>query len=204
VAADRAVLEDVGVPAGWAARLVGGDRFTAVYHVLSRLPEPDIDPHAPVVAVVGSAVMAELEAHRTALDLPVGARPRAVVTVPAHGAEERRAAIAAARQIRPVVVAVETEGYADPADVGRTLSSIQADVVIAVVDALRPMGEAAEWLAHFERVDAVALDGALDVATPAAVMALDVPVVRIDGIPIDRFGWTALLCAHLVSRDSGA
>jgi len=102
------------------------------------------------------------------------------------------------------VIAVETDGYTDPAGTARVLSSVQADVVIAVVDALRPMAEAAEWLAHFDRVDALALDGALDVATPAAVMGLDIPVVRIDGIPIDRFGWTALLCAHLVSRDSGA
>jgi len=204
VLADRAVLEDVGVPASWAAAMTGGDRFTAVYHVLARLAEPEIDPHAPVVAVVGSASVAELEAHRTALDLPVGTRPRAVVTIPAHGAEERRAAIAAARNIRPVVIAVETDGYADPAAVGRVLSSVQAHVVIAVVDALRPVAEAAEWLGHFDRVDALALDGALDVAAPAAVLALDVPVVRIDGIPIDRFGWTALLCAHLVSRDSGA
>jgi hypothetical protein len=154
-----------------------------------------------VVAVVGPASVAELEAHRTALDLPVGTRPRAVVTVPADGAEVRRAAIAAARNIRPVVIAVETHDYDDPEAAGRVLSSVQADVVIAVVDAQRPMDRAAEWLAHFDRVDAVALDGALDVAAPAAVMALDVPVVRIDGIPIDRFGWTALLCAHLVSRD---
>jgi hypothetical protein len=165
------------------------------------MPEPEIDPHAPVVAVVGSGSVAELEAHRTALDLPVGARPRAVVTVPAHGVEERRAAIAAARNIRPVVIAVETEGYGNPTAAARVLHSVQADVVIAIVDALRPMGEAAGWLDHFDRVDAVALDGALDVATPAAVMQLGRPVVRIDGIPIDRFGWTALLCAHLVSRD---
>src|SRR6185503_10588954 len=161
-----------GLPADWAAQFTGGDRFTAVFHVLERMPDPEIDPHAPVVAVVGSGSVAELEAHRTALDLPVGTRPRAVVTVPVHGVEERRAAIAAARNIRPVVIAVETEGYSNPAAASRVLHSVQADVVIAIVDALRPMNEAAGWLTHFDRVDAVALDGALDVATPAAVMQL--------------------------------
>jgi hypothetical protein len=180
--------------------MTGGDRFNAVFGVLAELPEPAIDPHAPVVAVVGAHGIAELEAHRTALDLPVGARPRAVVTVPVGSPEERRAAIAAARHIRPLVVAVETHDYDDPEAAAEVLASVQADVVIAIVDATRPVHESGAWLHHFERVDAIAVDGALEVTTPAAVLALEVPVVRIDGIPIDRFGWAALLCAHLVSR----
>jgi hypothetical protein len=195
------VLAEVGVPEEWAARLAGGDRFTAVFDVLEPMPEPDIDANAPVVAVVGSASVAELEAHRTALDLPVGTRPRAVVTIPAKGAEERRAAVAAARNIRPVVVAVETDGYRNVSSARRALKSVQPDVVIAVVDATRPVSEAAAWLAELGRVDAIALDHLLDVVDPAAVLALDLPVIRMDGIPVDRFGWTALLCAHLVSRD---
>jgi hypothetical protein len=199
--ADRQVLTEVGVPADWVTRLAAGDRFTAVFDVLGPMPEPDIDANAPVVAVVGAAGVAELEAHRTALDLPVGTRPRAVVTIPAKGAEERRAAVAAARNIRPVVVAVETDGYRNVASPRRALRSVQPDVVIAVVDATRPVAEAAEWLRELERVDAIAIDHSLDVADPASVLALDLPVIRLDGIPIDRFGWAALLCAHLVSRD---
>jgi hypothetical protein len=199
--ADRTVLEELGLPADWAARMRDGDRFAAVVGVLDRMPEPDIDPHAPVVAVVGPAAVAELEAHRTALDLPVGTRPRAVVAVPANGAEERRSAIAAARNIRPVVIAVETDGYHDPGAARKVLRSVQADCVIAIVDATLPITETARWLEEFEHVDALAVDGALEVPDPAAVLGLDLPVVRLDGVPIDRFGWTALLCAHLVARD---
>ena len=30
------------------------------------------------------------------------------------------------------------------------------------------------------------------------MLQLGLPVVRLDGIPVDRYTWTAVLCAHLV------
>lgn len=137
--ATRRALIRLGVPADWVRELPPGDRFAAVLDMLSDLPDPDIEGDTPVVAVVGPAALVEFEAHRTALDLAVGTRPRAVVTVPARGGDERRAAVAAARAIRPIVVAIESDGTQSPDRVRALLRRVGADVVIAVVEADRPM-----------------------------------------------------------------
>jgi hypothetical protein len=118
-----------------------------------------------------------------------------------HDSEERQTALAAARNVRPVAVAIETEGNDLEPDTRALLDSLRPDVVIAIVDATRPVAESARRLRSLGRVDAIAVDGALDVDDPAAALVLDVPVIRLDGVPVDRFGWAALLCAHLVARD---
>jgi hypothetical protein len=166
------------------------------------MPEVDIDPDAAVVAVVGPPGVVVLEAHRTALDLPVGNQPRAVVTIGAEDGPEREQAVASARRTRPVVVAVEVADYGDADSVRSLLRSVHAEAVIAVVDARRRVEDTTHWLEALERVDALAVDGGLDVPDPAAALHLELPVIRLDGIPLDRFGWTALLCAWLQARGS--
>jgi hypothetical protein len=155
-----------------------------------------------VIAVVGPADVVEWEAHRTALDLPNSGRPRAVTLVSGEVGIDRRAAIARSMRIRPVVISVPIEGYNDPEGARRLLTNIKAEAVIAVVDASRPLTEIAAWIQALEQVDAIALDGALDAEHPAAVLGLNVPVIRIDGIAVDRIGWAALLCAQLAAIDA--
>ena len=201
--ADREALRELGVPAAWTLRMRAGDRFAAVLDLLSAMPIPRIAADAPVVVVVGPPGVVELEAHRTALDLPLDNGPRQVVTVPARAGVERRAALSAARHTRPVVVAMEIAGYGDAAAIGKTLRSLRPDAVIAVIDAGMPLDEITRWIGALGSVDAVALDGALEVSEPAAVLALDIPVIRLDGIPVDRVGWAALLCAQLAARGGG-
>jgi hypothetical protein len=101
-----------------------------------------------------------------------------------------------------VVISVPIDGYDDPAGTRKILSSIMAEAVIVVVDASRPLDEITSWVQALDQVDAIALDGALDVRSPAAVLGLDVPVIRVDGIAVDRIGWAALLCAQLSALDA--
>jgi hypothetical protein len=198
--ADRRALRALGVPGPWTRRLRGGDRFPAVLAILDRMPEVDIDPDAAVVAVVGPPGVVVLEAHRTALDLPVGHDPRPVVTIGVEEGPQREQAVTAARGTRPVVIAVEVADYGDTDAVRSLIRSVQAEAVIAVVDARRKLEDTTRWLEALERVDALAVDGGLEVPDPAAALHLELPVIRLDGIPLDRFGWTALLCAWLQAR----
>jgi hypothetical protein len=101
-----------------------------------------------------------------------------------------------------VVISVPIDGYGDPAGTRTILASIKAEAVIVVVDASRPLAEISSWVQALEQVDAIALDGALDASCPAAVLGLDVPVIRVDGIAVDRIGWAALLCAQLAALDA--
>ena len=202
LAADRQALRGLGIPAAWTEHLHAGDRFGSIVAMLGQLPEPRIRDDAAVIAVVGPADVVELEAHRTALDLPASGRPRAVTLVPGAVGVDRRAAIARSKRIRPVVISVPIDGYDDPTGTRKILTSIKAEAVIVVVDASRPLEEITSWIQALEQVDAIALDGALDVDSPAAVLGLDVPVIRVDGIAVDRIGWAALLCAQLAALDA--
>jgi hypothetical protein len=204
LAADREALRSLGVPASWTRLLQSGDRFTAIVRMLDRLPQHEIVYDAEVIAVLGPADVVELEAHRTALDLPEGGRPRAVAVLPHDEHTDLRAAFARAQQIRPVVVAVPVADHESPATIHRLLTGLQAGAAIAVVDASRPLEEITRWVEAIEHVDALALDGALDSETPAGVLSLGVPVIRVDGIPVDRISWAALLCAQLTALDAGS
>jgi hypothetical protein len=203
VAADRTTLRALGVPAAWTRRMRAGDRFEEVLRMLERMPDPDISPDASVIAVIGPASVVRLEAYRTAIDLAVGDQPRPVVSVPAEVGTQRAAAISRALRSGPVVVAVETDGR-DAGVVLDTLTAVQADVVLAVVDATVPLEVTQRWLDALGRVDALTLEGGSEVADPATVLELGLPVVRFDGIPVDRVTWTALLCAQLLAADASA
>jgi hypothetical protein len=200
LAADRQALRALGVPTAWTRQLRPGDRFTAVLRMLDRMPVVDIDPATRVVAVVGPATSVLLEAHRTALDLPTetptGPAPRPVVHVPAAAGAERAAALAEARLIGDVVVAVEV-GPGGEAHAVEALQIVGAGAVIAIVAADGGLERAQTFLDALGQVDALAVEGTGASTEPAAVLQLGLPVVRLDGIPIDRYTWTAVLCAQL-------
>lgn len=198
--ADRDTLRTLGVPEAWTRRLRAGDRFSEVLRMLEHLPEPDIAQDADVVAVVGPVGTAAVEAHRTALDLASPNGPRPVVVVPVTPGPARIEALARAAGAGPVVVAVESDG-SDARGVLDALATINATAVITVVDASVPLGTTQRWLGALGRVDALALERACEVCDPAAVLRLGLPVVRLDGIPIDRVTWTALLCAQLAAAE---
>jgi hypothetical protein len=198
LAEDRRALRDLGVPAAWTRALRPGDRFTSVLRMLDRMPDVDIDPATRVVAVVGPSSSVRLEAHRTALDLANGPVPRPVVVVPARAGAERGAALTEARHLGEVVVAIEADGdYGIPRAV-ESLQTIEAGAVIAVVSAADPLERSQAMLDALGQVDALAVEGTASSDEPAAVLQLGLPVVRLEGIPVDRFTWAAVLCAQLV------
>jgi hypothetical protein len=199
-AADRRVLRELGVPSAWTRRLRSGDRFGEVLRMLERMPDPDIHPDAPIIAVVGPADSVRLEAHRTAVDLAVADEPRPVVVVPATVGTERASAIARALRSGPVVLAVETDGR-DAGIVLDTLTTVQAGAVIAMVDATAPLERTQRWLDALGQVDALTLEGGSEAPDPAAALQLGLPVIRFDGIPVDRVTWAALLCAQLMAAE---
>ncbi|MEJ2577909.1 MAG: hypothetical protein P8Z68_02295, partial [Kineosporiaceae bacterium] len=196
LAADRRTLRDLGVPTAWTRGLRGGDRFAAVVRMLDRMPDVELDADLPVVAVVGPSGPVQLEAHRTALDLHLDDRPRPVVVIP-RDRRGRGAAIARSHRLGVCVAAVETSGYDCDEAVTETLQAIGADAVVAVIDASLPFEESQRWLDALGQVDAIAVDNAASSPRNAAPLQLGVPVVRLDGIPIDRITWAAVLCAQL-------
>jgi hypothetical protein len=204
LADDRNGLRALGVPTAWTRQLRPGDRFSAVLRMLTRMPEVDIDPATRVVAVVGPASSLLLEAHRTALDLATetagGLVPRPVVVVPAAAGAERATALAEARLIGDVVVAIEADDTAGGPGAQRAVEAVQtvgAGAVIAIVAADAGLDRAQAFLDALGQVDALAVEGTSASTEPAAVLQLGVPVVRLDGIPIDRYTWTAVLLAQL-------
>jgi hypothetical protein len=197
LAADRRALRALGVPVAWTRQLRPGDRFAAVLRMLDRMPDVDIDPATRVVAVVGPASSVLLEAHRAALDLATGPAPRPVIAVPAAAGAERAAALAEARLLGDVVVAIEADGDVDVPVAVEALQAIGAGAVIAIVPAAEPVERSQAHLDALGQVDALAVEGTAASGEPAAVLQLGLPVVRLDGIPIDRYTWTAVLCAQL-------
>ena len=202
LAEDRNGLRALGVPAAWTRQLRPGDRFTAVLRMLNRMPEVDVDPATRIVAVVGPASSVLLEAHRTALDLLTetadGLVPRPVVLVPAAAGAERATALAEARLIGDVVVAIEADDTASGAERAvEALHTVGAGAVIAIVAADAGLERAQPFLDALGQVDALAVEGTSASTEPAAVLQLGLPVVRLDGIPIDRYTWTAVLLAQL-------
>ncbi len=199
LAADKLALTGLGVPTEWISNLQTGDRFMAVVQMLGELPEPTIPDDVQVIAVVGAADVVGLEAARTALDLPHEGGPRPVVTIPVEVGPARLEALDLGAATRPVVVSIPVagDGTEEAEKVREILQHVQAEAVIAVLDATRSLDENRRWVADLGQVDAVALDGALDSGEPAAVLQLGVPVVRLDGIGVDRVGWAAVLCTQL-------
>ena len=105
------------------------------------------------------------------------------------------AALAEARLIGDVVVAVEADAGTG-AHAVEALQTIGAGAVIAVLGA-GGLEHAQAFLDALGQVDALAVEGTTTSTEPAAVLQLGLPVVRLDGIPVDRYTWTAVLLARL-------
>ncbi|MFN8080971.1 MAG: hypothetical protein U0Q19_15560 [Kineosporiaceae bacterium] len=191
---DQLTLRGLGVPSAFVERMRGGDRYADVWRSLEHLPVPDIDPDVPLVAVIGAPESVLLESHRVAVDLATDDAPRPVVHVPAGATVDLPALIG---RHTHCVVAIETDGSGDYSQVLEPLGRIAPGAVIVVLDAHDELADARRWLFSLGDVDAIALDGVSTSPTPALMMQLGVPITRLDGIPIDRLTWTALLCAQL-------
>jgi hypothetical protein len=199
--ADRRALRALGVPSSLTRRLRSGDRFDAVFALCRAIPELDVDADAPIVAIVGPSGPSCFEAHRVAIDLATGSAPRPILTLPEQTSSHRETVLEASRRLEHAVVVIATpdpgSGDTEQPDTKADLRAVRAQIVVAVVDARRPVEETRAWLTALGRVDALAVEHAADVEDPARVLELGLPVVRLDGVSLDSLGWTALLCARL-------
>jgi len=93
---------------------------------------------------------------------------------------------------------VTSDGQATGAERAvEALQAVGAGAVLAIVRADEGLERAQAFLDALGQVDALAVEGAGASAEPAAVLQLGLPVARLDGIPIDRYTWSAVLCAQL-------
>jgi hypothetical protein len=200
-ASDRRRLRSLGIPAAWTRQLRGGDRFASVLHMLERMPDVDADPDAAVVAVVGPPGVALLEAHRTAVELAVGNSPRPVIAVPTTAIGGSKGSAIALVHQEPCVVAVEIPRNGSSTELREVLQAVDAKVVVACVDGGEPVERTQNWIDSLDQVDAVVVNGTTGAREPMCVLQLGLPVVRLDGIPLDRVTWAALLCARLEAME---
>lgn len=199
-----AALHDMLVGIGVPRRLVPVDEpdpITAcrrIAHLLPAAPRLTAQSGA-VLALVGSAddVAATAAALAGALQLsrnriwtvgvPVDAVPHGAIALDDHWSaatvadEHRRAGYDTA------VLAVATDG----AD--RVLRAVSPNAVWAVVDATRKTIDLRRALSAVGRVDALAVTGAADTASPASVLHLGVPVALLDGVPASPQRWAVVL-----------
>ncbi len=81
--------------------------------------------------------------------------------------------------------------------VQESVTAVGAGAVIVQLDATSTLEEAQTGLDALGPVDAIAVERVTESAAPMQLLQLGVPITRLDGIPIDRMTWTALLCAQL-------
>ena len=206
--ADRQVLASFGVPDAWMTGLQGPDRFAALLDMVQFVPEVAnvVDPR--VVAVIGTPHAVQRESHRIAVDLQDGATPRPVLRLPIQPVPQQVLGQAAPQLMvaMPVmhggasIVAIECPDGAEPG-AAAAIAAVDADMVVVAVRATRPYGELMAALGDLRRPVAVAFDGPASLNDIMPFLASGMPVVRVDGIPLDRVSIAALLCGYLNSAD---
>ena len=83
----------------------------------------------------------------------------------------------------------------------RVVRAVNPNAVWAVVDATRKTLDVRRALSAIGRVDALAVTGAADTASPASVLHLGVPVALLDGVPASPQRWAAVLGEALANLE---
>lgn len=211
---DRRRLSRVGLPDALASSVAAttGDATMALLHLFDRLPRPDGLPQqqGSVIAVLGNRQAALEVAERFAEQL--GTSPSDVLVATRTNrvkldedrridsvdtALERRRSWR--RRRRPTVVAIEsTVGRKQTSWTANLLEALEPTQVWGVVEASRKAEDIREWAVQVGGLDALAVHGVDDTASPATVLAVGVPVGLLDGEEATPLRWTSLLTARLL------
>jgi hypothetical protein len=199
-------LRALGLPAHLTPPATApGELRAALLQRLSRLPRPP-EPAATtgvVIAVIGIGTTSTAFARRLADDLDV--HPDDVVIASTESMSDlsddegvkafRRSC---RRRAEPTVVAccVGT-GPAQLRWAQRILDRLDATITWAVVDASLKPEDVEHRTDLLGGVDVIALSGIADTVSPAAVLALNIPVGRIGTKPATTAVWTDLLMERL-------
>jgi len=205
-------LASLGVPAWLRAEVaVRGRGLASLAEALAeRSPGRLPDSPGAVVAVVGPPADVVDAAERIAGEYGVQARAVPVV----EGSAGRVRGLTPGRRVspselreaadrwragrRPKVVAVPVRlGPNDAAGGLRSLVDLDPASTLAVVSATAKLEDVAAWLCGLGGADGVLVVDAAASVTPASVLALDVPIVRLDGEPATAERWLELLVARL-------
>jgi len=106
------------------------------------------------------------------------------------------------RRSHPTVVAV-TVGMTSPHHswARHVIEAMDATAVWGIVEATSKPADVAAWGRKLGGLDGLLVEDTLHTTTPADVLDLDIPVVRIDGCHATPEQWTAILAARLEELD---
>jgi flagellar biosynthesis GTPase FlhF len=107
------------------------------------------------------------------------------------------------RRSHPTVVAV-TVGMTSPHHswARHVIEAMDATAVWGIVEATSKPADVAAWGRKLGGLDGLLVEDTLHTTTPADVLDLDIPVVRIDGCHATPEQWTAILTARLEEVDA--
>ena len=215
----RGELLDVGFDPQSATRVesavsAGASTLAALTTLLEAMPSPSSIPRRPgsLIAVIGAGDRATAEAARIAAE--IDSDPSLIgVARPHHGGapvkDELLISDAAdamefgpsLRRGRVGIVAVDSPtGATSTVWARHVLAALRPTLVIGVVDAMYKTEDIARWAQALDGLDAIVVDRVESTASPARVLGLDIPVLRIGDFPSTPQRWVAAI-ADLLSDD---
>ncbi|MCZ7527726.1 MAG: hypothetical protein M5U14_15900 [Acidimicrobiia bacterium] len=210
----REGLLRLGLPPGLVpATSPGRDLRLDLAERLRGLPEAPSLPEAPgsVVAVLGD-LSGALRLAR-ALTEEIGGEPADVVVAsaaedpdlppwlrvadPATAAERRRGWW---RRSRTTIVAVDAPvGTTDERWAREVLDALEPGLAIGAVDATRKTEDVGAWAHGLGGLDALAVENLEATVSPASILALSIPVARLDGHRASPARWAKVLTERLAA-----
>jgi len=202
--ADLAALAALGVPVDRLALPYRTDEpaVVALVRLLERLPAPPPMPTAQgaIVAIIGERAGALHVAGQLGLDgeVVLASRRRGADVRTIDDAEERKRAWRRRRKPTFVVIDVPFGVVRDPwaADL---LGMLEPVVAIGHVDAGRKPEDVRAWAKGIGGLDALSLGGLEHTTTPAAALAVGLPVALLDGAAATPARWAALLTDRMAA-----
>jgi hypothetical protein len=204
---DVAALAALGMPVDRLALPLRTDEPAAIalVRMLEQLPAPPPMPRSQgaVVAVVGDRArgleVAAALGLPSSIDIVVASRRAkgADVRTIDEAVERRRAW---RRRKNPTVVVVDAPfGVAGDPWAAEVIGALEPVVALGTVDAGRKPEDVRAWAEGLGGLDALAVDGVDETTTPAAVLAVGLPVALLDGAAATPARWAAVLTDRMAT-----
>jgi hypothetical protein len=210
------VLSRLGVPARYIPRGVSGSQLRgALIESLAGLPvaTPLPEANGVVIAVVGIGAQPVMLARTlatergldpdnlvlaTARELGEGIPSWLQICDPATAEERRRSW---RRRDHETLVAVSIPSVTQGHEWAREmLDHLEPTQTWGIVNAAWKVEDAQAWADHLGGFDVLAVDHLADTVSPAAPIALDIPIGRLDGRPASALAWAEILCDRMAQR----
>ncbi|MFZ4583739.1 MAG: hypothetical protein ACOYNI_00740 [Acidimicrobiia bacterium] len=201
-------LATLGLPSTYhpaaTVRNLRAELVVRLQHLPAPLPVPT-DPGS-VIAIVGPRPSAESTAERIAAELDVARDD--IVVAGAAGSDRpawcqvHDAAAAASRRrawwrrATPTIVVVDTETTTDDW-ANSMLQALEPNLAIGIVDARAKVEDLAYWCEELA-IDLIEVEHAARTTSPASVLDVGVPVIRVDGMDASAEFWADLLLERSV------